>query len=53
MFSNIEKQIQNHLLSRIVKELHNQMCELVLYQCKKIEIGIAVDFSDDQEVCIK
>src|SRR5581483_454960 len=44
MFSNIEKQIQNHLSSRIVEELHNQMCESVLYQCKKIEIGIAVNF---------
>ena len=42
MFSNIEKQIQNHLSSRIV-----------VYQCKKIEIGIAVDFNDDQEVCIE
>src|SRR5205085_1165624 len=35
LFSNIEKLIQKHFSLRIIEELHNQMCESVLYQCKK------------------
>ena len=50
LFSNIENLIQKHLSSRIIEELHNQMCESVLYQCNKIEIDVAVKFNEDQLV---
>jgi hypothetical protein len=53
LFSNIEKLIQKHFSSQIAEELRNQMCESVLYQCKKIEINVANEFNEDQLVCIK
>jgi hypothetical protein len=51
LFSNIEKLIQKHFSSQIIAELHNQICESVLYQCKKIDIDIAIEFNEDQLVC--
>ncbi|CAG8798090.1 9372_t:CDS:2, partial [Dentiscutata erythropus] len=48
LFSNIEELIQKHLSYRIIEELKNQMCESVLYQCKKIEIGSTIEFNEDQ-----
>ncbi|CAG8636068.1 16722_t:CDS:2, partial [Racocetra persica] len=48
LFGNIKELIQNHLSYRIIEELKNQMCELVLYQCKKIEIDSAIEFNEDQ-----
>ncbi|CAG8791125.1 9558_t:CDS:10, partial [Cetraspora pellucida] len=48
LFGNIEELIQKHLSCRIIEELKNQMCESVLYQCKKIEIDSAIEFNEDQ-----
>ncbi|CAG8765971.1 6310_t:CDS:2, partial [Gigaspora rosea] len=48
LFSNIEELIQKHLLSRIIEEVKNQMCESILYQCKKIEVDSAAEFNEDQ-----
>ncbi|CAG8811227.1 35468_t:CDS:10, partial [Gigaspora margarita] len=48
LFSNIEELIQKHLSSRIIEELKNQMCESILYQCKKLEVDSATKFNKDQ-----
>ncbi|CAG8712136.1 12102_t:CDS:2, partial [Dentiscutata erythropus] len=48
LFSNIEELIQKHLSSQIIEELKNQMCESVLYQCKKIEVDSVTEFNEDQ-----
>ncbi|CAG8576118.1 21773_t:CDS:2, partial [Gigaspora rosea] len=46
-FNNVKTQIHSYLSLQITKELYNQMCESVLYHCKKIEFDIAVEFNED------
>jgi hypothetical protein len=49
-FSNINNKIQRYFSPRIVKEIHKQMCELVLYRCEKLNIEDAFNFNEDQVV---
>jgi hypothetical protein len=37
-FANINSMIQKYYSPRIVKEVHKQMCESVLYRCEKVDI---------------
>ena len=49
-FSNINKTIQNYFLPRIVEEVYKQMCDSVLYRCKRLNIEDAFEFIEDQLV---
>ena len=51
-FSKISNMIQKYYSSRIVNEIHKQMCESVIYRCEKIDINNAFAFDNDQLVSL-
>lgn len=49
-FNNINNTIQKYFSPRIVREIHKQMCESILYKCEKLDIKDAFEFSENQLV---
>ena len=49
-FNTINDTIRKHFSSRIVEEIHKQMCESVLYRCEKLNIQEVFESIKDQLV---
>ncbi|PKK70458.1 hypothetical protein RhiirC2_779672 [Rhizophagus irregularis] len=49
----INNEIKKYFSSQIVKEIHKQICESILYRCERIDINETFAFDDNQLVYLK
>ncbi|CAG8775247.1 20751_t:CDS:2, partial [Racocetra persica] len=49
-FSKVNNTIHKYYIPRIIEKIHKQICELVLYKCKKLDINDAFKFENDLDL---